>query len=79
MDRTLTRRHLAEAERTVALGQSHLERQFRIIAELERRGHDATGARDLLVIFLAIQAQHEAHRDQLLEELNLLKELNGLH
>ena len=70
MDRALAKQHLAEAERDVALGQTHIERQFQIIAELERDGHDATRARELLATFMAVQVEHKTHRDQLLRELD---------
>jgi len=40
-----------------------------IIAELERDGQDAEQARSLLDTFVALQMQHVAHRDRLIEEL----------
>jgi hypothetical protein len=40
MDRDMVLRHLAEAERHIVQGETHLARQFALIAELERRGHD---------------------------------------
>jgi len=70
IDRSLARQNLAEAERNVALGRFHLDRQIQIVAELERDGHDATAARELLETFKDSQEQHEAHRDRLLRELN---------
>src|SRR5262249_49810611 len=67
VERKMAERHLAQAERTAALGRSHIERQAQIVAELERGGHDATQARELLEIFKGLlQVEHEAHRDRLL-------------
>lgn len=39
MELRLVRRHLAEAERHVALSDKHITRQLEIIEELERGGH----------------------------------------
>jgi len=68
-DRKMIERHLAQAEEAVRLGRSHIARQIEIVAELERDGHDATTARELLRTFEDLQVQHEGHRDRLLAEL----------
>jgi len=39
------------------------------LAELERKGHDSTHAKELLAVFLATQAAHVAGRDRPQEEL----------
>jgi hypothetical protein len=44
IDRKILERHLAQAERHVAVGQEHLIRQRELIAQLERDGHDASEA-----------------------------------
>lgn len=67
--RTETEDLLARAEQTAALGRSHIERQRQIVSELERDGHDAGQARELLRTFEELQLQHEAHRDRLLAEV----------
>ena len=67
MDRQTQMRHLAQAERHVSLGA-------RLIAEQERRiamlSLGVMEARRLLEAFLETQAQHIAHRDLILRELN---------
>jgi regulator of protease activity HflC (stomatin/prohibitin superfamily) len=68
-DQHMAEQHLACAERNVARGRSSIERQSRLVAELERDGHDATKAKSLLAAFRDVQAQHEAHRDRLLAEV----------
>lgn len=62
-------RHLEEAERHIAQGLRHIADQERIVADLEQGGHDAVQARRLLENFHATQAQHVAHRDHMLREL----------
>jgi hypothetical protein len=71
MDRTVIEANLAQAEAHVALGEKHISRQREIIAEMERDGHDAVAAnaRDLLRLFVELQAEHVAHRDRLRNEL----------
>ena len=39
---------LAEAEAYLANGERHIRQQRELVAELEREGHDATAARNLL-------------------------------
>ncbi len=75
MDPALISQRLADAERYVAEGLAHLDHQRAIIAELERDGHDATLARELLATLEKTQAIHIANRDQLAEELRLAKEM----
>jgi hypothetical protein len=65
-------RYLAEAERHVALGEQHVARQRKIVAELERDGHDTAQARELLRVLEGTQASHVSHRDRLLTELKYL-------
>ena len=75
MDPALISDHLAAAEGHVAEGLAHLNHQRSIIAELERDGHDATLARELLATLEETQAMHIVNRDQLAEELRLAKEM----
>jgi hypothetical protein len=44
MDHAMQRAHLAQAERHVAAGIRQIEQQERIVADLDRNGHDATVA-----------------------------------
>ena len=69
MDRTLLKQHLARAERHLAEGQAHIEKQRAIIATLEQRGQDAGMARELLANLLRTQELHEQNREQILREL----------
>ncbi len=61
--------HYAQAEAAVRDGLGHIARQRIIIRELERGGHDARSAKQLLATYLELQVQHEEHRDRLKREL----------
>jgi hypothetical protein len=74
MDRQTIAEHLALAERHVAEGQDHIERQRMVIAELERDRHDTTRAKELLDTFKTTQALHIADRDRLRQELAAARE-----
>lgn len=65
-------RHLAEAEQAVADGARHLVEQERRVAKLRSDGHDVKRAEELLATFQETQAQHIAHRDLILRELDQL-------
>ncbi len=69
MDRHMLLEHLAKANEHVLLGERHVRRQRELVAELERDGHDTTGARKLLEQFEKLQAMHEADRDRIEREL----------
>lgn len=58
-DDTILLDHLADADRTIALGVRHIARQRAIIARLERAGHDTGSSRALLETFLRTQTLHE--------------------
>ena len=77
MDRAMIEKHLAQAERHVADGERHITRQRQIIAELERDGHDAGSAKELLTIFEETQAIHIADRDRLKEEARIADQRSG--
>jgi hypothetical protein len=72
MDRAMLVEHLEKAERHVALGEEHLERQRRVVAERQRQGLDANEAVDLLMRFEQLQTMHVAGRDRLRAELGAL-------
>jgi hypothetical protein len=65
----MAERHLLQAEDAVVAGESHIERQKKIIREMEAKGQDVALARELLDTFLALQHEHVAHRDRLRAEL----------
>ena len=69
MDSTLEQ--LANAERQVSEGQSRIDRQRQIIAELERDGQLSWDTAELLRRLEVLQAIHVAHRDRLRKELGL--------
>jgi len=69
MDRKMLVRHLAQAERHVAAGEHHLERQRRVVAKRLREGFDDREAMNLLMEFERLQAMHVADRDRLRQEL----------
>ena len=69
MDRETTLAHLALADKNVALGERHIAQQEQIVADLDRDGHDTREALALLAVFRRAQAEHVAHRDLLLREL----------
>jgi len=69
MDRALLTNRLYQAERHVANGERHIARQFDLIAELQRDGHDTTEAKALLKKFEELQVMHLNDRDRLLREL----------
>ena len=72
MDRDILERHLARVEERVAIGATNIARQRELIAELERDGHDASQAKQMLAQFLDLQAMHIADRDRLIKELSEL-------
>lgn len=67
--RSMIRQHLTLAREHVAQGEKHVARQREIVAELDRDGHDAALARQLLEQFERVQANHVADRDRLEKEL----------
>jgi hypothetical protein len=69
MDREMLERHLALAERHVAEGQPRVDSQRRLVAELERDGHDITEARRMLTAFEETQQLHVEDRDRIRKEL----------
>jgi len=69
MDREMTVAHLAVAKRNVAQGERHIEHQEQIVSDLDRHGHDTAEALALLETFRHSKAEHVAHRDFLLREL----------
>lgn len=69
MNRTILIAHFEQAERHVREGRQHIDRQRRVVAELERDGHPSEMSRELLDTFEQLQAQHVADRDRLAAEL----------
>ena len=69
MDREMQWRHLREAERHIAQGQRNIADQEARIADLSHNGHDTELARRLLNSFREIQAQHIAHRDFIIQQI----------
>jgi hypothetical protein len=69
MDRQLVERHLRLALDHVERGEQSVARQKEIVRALERDGHDAKHAREMLATFEEIQKLHLADRDRLRREL----------
>lgn len=72
MNRAILERHLALTEEHVALSKKHIARQRELIDELECDGHAqlAERAKQLLALFLELEAEHVAHRNRLRCELS---------
>ena len=65
----MLREHLAQAESHIAIGEEHLRKQRRIIAELEEHGHNTKMARELLKEFEDVQTMHVADKERVLKEI----------
>ncbi len=62
-------RALAAAERHIEVALRNLDKQRRMVAELDRDGHDATTAREVLATFEDTLCLHEAGRQRILQEM----------
>lgn len=69
MDRTSLREQLALVEQNVRDGERHIEQQRRLVDRLQRAGHDASTARELLRSYQQSLSMHVATRDRLRQEL----------
>src|SRR5690242_1421289 len=69
MDRNQVMEHLAQAERHITEGEYRIRNQLRIIAVLERDGHDSVLARQLLANFKRAQALQIEQREFIIGEL----------
>ena len=71
MDRSLLEKHLAQAEKDVALGERRIIRQREILARTERGGHRALEAvaRPALATFEEVQRGNLVDRDHINVEL----------
>ena len=65
----MLKRHLAQAKAHVEAGRKHIVRQRKLIAKLERGGHDTKQARAFLDELEQLQATHIADRERILREL----------
>jgi hypothetical protein len=74
IDRTILLEHLAQAERHVAQGRTHLARQEALIADLERDGHDTKDASAILATLRETQTQHILNLARLLKALQQRRE-----
>jgi hypothetical protein len=69
VDREMIMEHLSTAERHVAEGEMHVERQRILVENLARDRHDTKQAEALLKQFEEVLALHMQDRDRLLKEL----------
>jgi hypothetical protein len=63
-------RHIEEAESRVQRGQRNVDRQRKVVSELERDNDDATIAKRLLSMLEKALAIHIADRDRLTKRLS---------
>ena len=72
MNRAILEQYLSLTEEHVALSKKHIARQRELIGELERDCHAqlAETAKQLLALFLELDAEHVAHSDRLRRELS---------
>jgi len=71
MDQTVLLKHLGKAESYVVRSQRRLDRQRRIVADLERGGRDSMRSRFLLRLFEQIFTRYLVHRDRLRDHIGL--------
>ena len=69
MDKAMIQDHLEQARRHVADGDKHVARQRKLVAKLDRDGHDSREARRLLQQFEELQRLHIGDRDRLVKKL----------
>jgi hypothetical protein len=69
MQKATIQEHLALAREHIEQGEKSIERQRRVVADLQNDGHAASQACKLLTQFQELQALHIADRDRLEREL----------
>jgi len=69
MDREMLMEHLSQAERHVAEGMTHVEKQRTRVENIARDGHDIGGHEALLRQFEETLRLHTKIRDQLQRQL----------
>ena len=74
MDRAVLEQRLAVAEQCMTLSELCVARMRKIITELERGGHNSTGAKKILADFLVTQAALLADCDRLSKRLKASSE-----
>ena len=76
-DSNVEREHLAKAERDIAEGERRITKQALLIEKLREDGHDVTEAEKLLQTLQDTLTEWEAHRDEILRELERHRELRS--
>jgi hypothetical protein len=66
------RRELEQSERQIVEGVTNIAKQLKLIADLERLGHDRAAPESLLALFEEIQRMHQQHRQAIIRELDEL-------
>lgn len=69
-DPSLEQLALAQAERHVAQGEDAVAHRREIVTQLERDGHDASMARELLSAFEETLAMFKADRERLRQDVS---------
>ncbi|PVE20656.1 hypothetical protein DC522_30990 [Microvirga sp. KLBC 81] len=75
-DPALEWEHLAKAERDIAEGERRITRQMLLIEKMLQEGRDTAEAEKLLLILRETLAEWQAHREEILRDLerhNLLR------
>jgi hypothetical protein len=67
--KSMSRRHLDQAERHVELGEHHIAKLIAFIKRLEGWGRDTTVAREFLATLEATQELHLQHRARLIRNI----------
>jgi hypothetical protein len=65
-------RELTQVDRHIVEGVTNIAKQLKLIADLERVGHDIAAAESLLAIFEDIQRMHQLDRQAIIQELDAL-------
>jgi hypothetical protein len=65
-------RELAQVDLHIVEGVTNTAKQLKLIADLERAGHDIAAAESLLAIFEDIQRMHQQDRQAIIQELDAL-------
>ena len=69
-DPALEREHLAKAERDIAEGERRVTRQMLLIEKMRQDGHNTAEAEKLLLALEDTLAEWQAHREEILRELD---------
>ena len=78
-DPDLERDHLAKAEHDITEGERRITRQLLLIEQMRQEGHNTSEAEKLLLTLEDTLVEWQAHRDEILRELERHKALRSSH